>query len=181
MVRGLLGGLLSGLLGLWTDEEEVGVGRIGKRRNRVVRWQEQVVLITGGAGGLGMELVVRCLERGAKVAVVDVVEPGAFGTERWGRVRCAVRWSEKRSETEEDEEEEGAKEEDVTLGGRFGIWKADVGDVEEIERVKREVVKRVCSSDVLYSNSTSIPFPFPRPTIPCLDSPSISCWVGGAY
>jgi cis-2,3-dihydrobiphenyl-2,3-diol dehydrogenase len=84
-----------------------------------VRLSNEVILITGGASGLGRAIVERCLEEGAKVAVLDRSEKGLsqledeFGDDisatrgdvrsladnrravagclsRWGKLDCAV-------------------------------------------------------------------------------------------
>ncbi|KAJ2710124.1 hypothetical protein H4R19_003902 [Coemansia spiralis] len=61
---------------------------LGPRR-RPVQWADEVVVVTGGSHGVGLELTTRLLAAGARVAVVDVnpipplVEAGSGGQVRW--------------------------------------------------------------------------------------------------
>ncbi|KIW93202.1 uncharacterized protein Z519_05807 [Cladophialophora bantiana CBS 173.52] len=70
-------------LSLWFDH------RITHGRHRKVDWEGEVVVITGGAHGLGRVLAEMVLRKGAKVAVLDVLEPDEEAREemeRWDLV-----------------------------------------------------------------------------------------------
>ncbi|HEY5645141.1 MAG TPA: SDR family NAD(P)-dependent oxidoreductase, partial [Pseudomonadales bacterium] len=56
------------------------------------RLEHQVVLVTGGASGLGLAIVERCLAEGAQVGVLDRSEPESLAlADRFGeRVACIV-------------------------------------------------------------------------------------------
>lgn len=93
------------------------LGRRKSKSKRVVKWNEEIVLVTGGAGGLGREIVRLCVARGARgVAVVDVVG---------GR-------------DVEDEQEQGTKT-------RVKGYVCDVGNAEEVQKLREMVARDVRS------------------------------------
>ncbi len=60
--------------------------RITYGRHRTVDWEKEVVVVTGGAAGLGRVLAEMLLRKGVKVAVLDVSPPDAEAEEsmeRW--------------------------------------------------------------------------------------------------
>lgn len=72
-------------------------GRMSK-----TEWERQVILVTGGAGGLGREIARLALAKGATVCTLDVVDPPAEVREssgRWLHYRCDVSKSEEVEET----------------------------------------------------------------------------------
>lgn len=74
-----------GLVAIWHEILAEGKVRVKKAERKVV-WKEEVVLVTGGMGGLGREIVRVVRERGCRgVAVVDLVggEGGGSVGERW--------------------------------------------------------------------------------------------------
>ncbi|KIW62517.1 hypothetical protein PV04_10684 [Phialophora macrospora] len=67
-------------LSLWVNH------RVTYGKHRAVNWEDEVVVITGGAQGLGRTLAEMVMRKGAKVAVLDVreVDEGAREEmERW--------------------------------------------------------------------------------------------------
>jgi len=113
--------------------------RIAYGAPRQLDWDEEVVVITGGASGLGKILVQMYGMRGASVAVLDVRIPDEKQRER----------------------EEGLA--DV----RF--YECDVGDVGAVERVKGEIETDVRSHHLSYSHATKSRFSnqrFPQ-KLPC--------------
>lgn len=95
------------------------LGSVDKRISyglpREVDWDEEVVVITGGANGLGKILAETYGMRGASVAVLDVAQP--------------------------------EKESEGLAGVQF--YSCDVGDITQVEKVKAQVEKDVCSNPIL--------------------------------
>jgi len=109
-----------GLRAVWHEVLSEGKMR-AKRRERVVQWGEEIVLVTGGQGGLGRELVRVVRARGCRaVAVVDVVGEG--GAEVRG--------------TEGDRDGDGET--------KVVRYRCDVGDAKEVERLAERVGRDVC-------------------------------------
>lgn len=83
--------------GRWITRGWLNLGRMSK-----AEWERQVVLITGGAGGLGKEIARLALAKGATVVTLDVVDPPAEvreSSERWLHYRCDVTKSQEVEET----------------------------------------------------------------------------------
>ncbi|OAP54705.1 hypothetical protein AYL99_11153 [Fonsecaea erecta] len=67
-------------LGMWLNH------RLTYGYHRKVEWEDEVVVVTGGAHGLGRVLAEMLLRKGAKVAILDVREPDGDAydeMERW--------------------------------------------------------------------------------------------------
>lgn len=63
--------------------------RITFGKHREVKWEDEVVVITGGAQGLGRVLTEMIVRKGGRVAVLDVKEPDQSAEEemeRWDLV-----------------------------------------------------------------------------------------------
>jgi NADPH:quinone reductase-like Zn-dependent oxidoreductase len=86
-------------------------------RPRTLDWDEEVVLVTGGARGLGAIISQTYAMRGASVAVLDVLDP-----------KTAAK--------------DGAQEEDRE---NLKYYQCDIGNAETVERVRDQVQKDVCS------------------------------------
>lgn len=77
---------------------EVGANinhRITYGKHRKVEWEKEVVVITGGASGLGRVLAEMIVRKGGKVAILDVKDPdqeAEDAMERWDLVweKCDV-------------------------------------------------------------------------------------------
>jgi len=104
-----------------------------KRMERRVVWQEEVVLVTGGMGGLGKELVRVLGERGCGgVGVVDLVGGGGG-------------------------EQEGEEEEGKGKGKTKMSWyKCDVGDAKSVEGLRERVGKDVCYEALFFLPSVCL-------------------------
>ncbi|KAJ1996897.1 hypothetical protein H4R26_006022 [Coemansia thaxteri] len=69
---------LSAAAALWAAANVVvpGVGKLAGRLfyggKKAVQWQSEIVVVTGGSNGVGLELVKRLLKAGARVAILDV-------------------------------------------------------------------------------------------------------------
>lgn len=59
--------------------------RIIYGKHRKVEWEDEVVVITGGGSGLGRVIAEMVLRKGAKVAVLDIKNPGAEAEEEMER------------------------------------------------------------------------------------------------
>jgi NAD(P)-dependent dehydrogenase (short-subunit alcohol dehydrogenase family) len=83
--------------GRWITRGWLNLGRMSK-----AEWERQVILITGGAGGLGREIARLALAKEATVVTLDVVDPPAEvrdSSERWLHYKCDVSKSEEVEET----------------------------------------------------------------------------------
>ncbi|KAJ2225766.1 hypothetical protein IWW45_007737 [Coemansia sp. RSA 485] len=74
---------------LWTATTFVlpGICRLSARllcRSTTVSWANEVVVVTGGSHGVGLELTKRLLRANARVAVIDVNPPPDFGQQFGG-------------------------------------------------------------------------------------------------
>jgi hypothetical protein len=103
----------------------LGLGEKGRKRQVV--WAAEVVLITGGLGGLGREIVEACVKKGAKIAVVDVrdAEEGEEACREVMVRRCS------------DEGEE-------QVWQRMRYYCCDVSNEQEILEMKKNVERDVC-------------------------------------
>lgn len=45
-------------------------------------WSKEVVIVTGGSSGIGADLVRRLIQSGAKVAILDILEPKSITLNR---------------------------------------------------------------------------------------------------
>lgn len=162
--------LLCALLGLGQNGKR-GRGK-GRGRRREVKWKEEVLLVTGGMGGLGREIVELALRRGARVAVVDVVGfevrmggPGVKKDELMGWTRedgqraiAQGREYSKEQQQKGDDKmaEKGEADEYVGVWRRWARWgdgirgrwryyKVDVGDARAVEELRERVRDDVCS------------------------------------
>lgn len=108
---------------------------------RAVEWEDEVVVVTGGMGGLGGCLAEILALRGVAVAVLDVA--------RVPRARAGG---------EGDGDGEGGEEELVDGEEREGVryYYCDVGDGEQVERVWGRVVKDVGTPTVLVNNAAVV-------------------------
>jgi NAD(P)-dependent dehydrogenase (short-subunit alcohol dehydrogenase family) len=79
------------------------------------RTENKVVIVTGGALGIGRETCLLLAKEGAKVAVTDVL----------------------------DKEGQGLAEEINQSGGEAKFWHLDVSDEKEVEKVYAQVVKEL--------------------------------------
>lgn len=89
--------------------------RIAYGRPRVVDWDEEVVVITGGANGLGRVIAETYGMRGARVAVLDVDGPDQM---------------------------EGEEGEEGLAGVKF--YRCDIGNAEEVVDVAGRIQRDVC-------------------------------------
>ena len=103
---------------------------------RAVEWEDEVVVVTGGAGGLGGCLAEILALRGVAVAVLDVgVRRDGAGGEGEGGEGGLV----------DGEEKEGVR-----------YYYCDVGDGEQVERVWGRVVKDGGTPTVLVNNAAVV-------------------------
>jgi hypothetical protein len=86
-------------------------------RPRTLEWDDEVVLVTGGARGLGAIIAQTYAMRGASVAVLDVLDPKTIA-----------------ADGAQEEERENMK-----------YYQCDIGDAETVERVRDQVQNDVCS------------------------------------
>lgn len=101
---------------------------------RKIRWADEVVVITGGVGGLGGCLAEIFALRGVGVAVLDVeVAP------RWAQAEGLAKGP------ADGEEKEGVR-----------YYYCDVGDYEQVERMWARVVKDVGTPTVLINNAAVV-------------------------
>ncbi|KAI9659206.1 MAG: hypothetical protein M1831_003788 [Alyxoria varia] len=124
---------------------------------RALDWSEEVVLITGGAGGLGKVLARIFGMRGVGTAVVDVVgtEEAVRGEEGWeiaGEV--SGREGERMESDAEKEEDVGAED----MGGCVRYYRVDVGDREQVEKLKTRVEKELGTPTILINCAGSANF-----------------------
>lgn len=89
------------------------------------RIENKVVIVTGGALGIGRETCVLLANEGAKVAVTDVL----------------------------DKEGQALVEEINQSGGEAKFWHLDVSDEKEVEKVYTEVVKEFGKLDATVNNA----------------------------
>lgn len=85
----------------------------------------KVALITGAGSGIGRATAILFAQEGAKVAVVDMDEPGA----------------------------KGAADQITKAGGQAFAFKADVSKARDAEAMVAETVKRYGRLDILYNNA----------------------------
>jgi NADPH:quinone reductase-like Zn-dependent oxidoreductase len=97
-------------------------------RPRTLEWDDEVVLVTGGARGLGAIIAQTYAMRGASVAVLDILDPKAVATE-------------------------GAQEEERE---NLKYYQCDIGDAKTVERVRDQVQKDVCSEHNFRNESLPI-------------------------
>ena len=90
-----------------------------------MRLPDKVAIVTGGASGLGRGIALALAREGARVAVVDLNEPGA-----------------------RDTVEAIAKD-----GGQAAVWRADISDKARIDQVVAEIVSRWGTVDILVNNA----------------------------
>ncbi|KAF1349740.1 hypothetical protein BDV97DRAFT_376992 [Delphinella strobiligena] len=95
---------------------------------RQLDWRDEVVVITGGAGGLGLGIAGIYGMRGVGVAILDVRAPEGGGEMQSGDVVEA-------------------------LGESVRWYKCDVGDVEEVRRVQMLVEKDLGTTTILINNA----------------------------
>ncbi|KAF6224429.1 hypothetical protein HO133_011006 [Letharia lupina] len=101
---------------------------------RKIRWADEVVVITGGVGGLGGCLAEIFALRGVGVAVLDVeVAP------RWAQAEGLAKGP------ADGEEKEGVR-----------YYYCDVGDYEQVERMWARVMKDVGTPTVLINNAAVV-------------------------
>jgi NAD(P)-dependent dehydrogenase (short-subunit alcohol dehydrogenase family) len=91
-----------------------------------MRLQDKVILVTGGASGIGLATVERCLAEGAKVAMADIDGPA-------GPARAA--------------------ELEARYPGRCVFVAADVTSTEQVDRMVDEVVARFGRLDGVFNNA----------------------------
>ncbi|KAJ2156775.1 hypothetical protein GGF46_004959 [Coemansia sp. RSA 552] len=69
------------------------LGRLFGPRQQQVQWADEIVVVTGGSHGVGLELVKRLLRAGARVAILDV-SPFPLDDERvsgqWRHYQCDI-------------------------------------------------------------------------------------------
>lgn len=141
-----------GLMALWL---RIRRPKVSQRKTRVVRWGEEVVVITGGAGGLGREIVRGLVERGCGgVAVVDVV---GEKEEEEGDVIEEVDGERERREKEKEEREKkewwrvikvvnSSSAGEAKVKTKVKRFVCDVGDAKAVEELKARVERDVCNS-----------------------------------
>lgn len=108
--------------------------RIAYGEAREINWEDEVVVITGGVGGLGGCLAEIFALRGVGVAVLDIEVPLKWATDE-GLAKGPA----------DGEEKEGVR-----------FYHCDVGDHEQVERVWRRVVKDVGTPTVLINNAAVV-------------------------
>lgn len=91
-----------------------------------MRLQDKVVLITGGASGIGLSTVERCLAEGAKVVLADMAASE-------GQAR--------------------ATELDQRFSGRCAFIAVDVTSTEQVDRMVADTVKRFGRLDGVFNNA----------------------------
>lgn len=106
-------------------------GRLAHGAPREMDWEEEVVVITGGVGGLGGCLAEIFALRGVAVAVLDVAVQMAGGAGNDGVV--------------DGEEREGVR-----------YYRCDVGDYEVVEKTWTRIVKDVGTPTVLVNNAAVV-------------------------
>ncbi|MDF1574453.1 MAG: glucose 1-dehydrogenase [Bacteroidales bacterium] len=89
------------------------------------RTENKVVIVTGGALGIGRETCLLLAKEGAKVAVTDIL----------------------------DDEGRKLTEEITQSGGVAKFWHLDVSDEKEVEKVYNEVVKEFGKMDATVNNA----------------------------
>ncbi len=91
-----------------------------------MRLQDKVILITGGASGIGLSTVERCLAEGAKVALADM--PGGAGAERTAEL-------------------------DARHPGRCLFVPVDVTSTEQVDTMVADTVARFGRLDGVFNNA----------------------------
>lgn len=91
-----------------------------------MRLQDKVILITGGASGIGLSTVERCLAEGAKVALADMA--GSAGAER-------------------------AAELDARYRGRCAFVPVDVTSTAQVDQMVADVLARFGRLDGVFNNA----------------------------
>lgn len=108
--------------------------RVAYGEPREINWEDEVVVITGGVGGLGACLAEIFALRGVGVAVLDIEVPPKWATDE-GLAKGPA----------DGEEKEGVR-----------FYYCDVGNHEQVERVWGRVVKDVGTPTVLINNAAVV-------------------------
>lgn len=90
-----------------------------------MRLQDKIALVTGGGRGIGRSICMRLAEEGAKVAVVDILEPEAAQTAEDIRARR----------------------------GQAIAWKADVTEIDQVRDCVQEIKETLGPVDILVNNA----------------------------
>lgn len=129
-------------------------GRLAGGEARKLNWEDEVVLITGGAGGLGTCLAEVFALRGVGVAVVDVVSEeefvGAVGDDREGHSKGDD--VKRKGEGSGREKRRTRKDAWEDVGCTY--YACDVGDRGEVEELRARVEADVCTfpyHNIIYS------------------------------
>lgn len=125
-------------------------GKVAGGTPRTLNWEDEVVLITGGAGGLGTCLAEAWAMRGVDVAVVDVLPEEEL-------ISCTTG----RSATGDRVSTDTRTRRDAWADAGCTYYSCDVGSLQAVEELKARVEKEVRSFNLHHTLSyPRVPNPF---------------------
>ncbi len=129
----------------------------------------KVIVVTGGGSGIGRELVLELIHRGATVVAIDVNENTLLETKELVNPHDRIRFSEHVLNITDQEEVEQLPDKVIELHGRVDGVINNAGIIqpfEKINRLKYGAIDRVIQVDfygTLYMTKTFLPYLMNRP------------------